>query len=360
MGPAKPALIFSIASLLLGTGCDTGIRTDQLSDTPALHVEQVLVATSLDNGVLQYAPLAADGSTKVISTTSFKLQLDRLLLPITATRQALCVQPKLGPVHGLGDCQLGVFLEPTYDPALREVVFRQRPDLPPLLNATAYQLTAYVALEDTASGLRTFDGVPLGAPVSFEFTVAPDPGGVIPPYETLPQGDHFCGAPDPSCSGDQCARPVAAVLGAAGCSTNLCHGGSAAAEDLNMSTPTDLLAGAIGHVAHETETGEHANEPEQTPSRFGRAMPILAPQVPGNSYLVYKLLANKSTPLVRPFAPDPSDPNGDPPEVRRLRNTVIVGMPMPPLEAPAAALRPGEIEWISEWLMQGAPVGACK
>ena len=81
-----------------------------------------------------------------------------------------------------------------------------------------------------------------------------------------------------------------------------------------------------------------------------RAMPILDPTFPGNSYLLYKLLASHDTPLENP--PDPV-------EVDRLRRSLVVGMPMPPSTAQGAFLRAGEAEWISVWLAQGAPTPVC-
>jgi hypothetical protein len=77
--------------------------------------------------------------------------------------------------------------------------------------------------------------------------------------------------------------------------------------------------------------------------------------------LVYKVLANPHTALVIGF-PNPAGLD-EAPEITRLRNAVVVGMPMPPDNGTAAlrgasANRPdmGEAEWLSEWLLQGAPV----
>jgi hypothetical protein len=353
--PAEPAQRFTrkLAAIAVAAaslaGCDAGSPTYQLPDGPPLHVERVLVATSVADGVPQYEPLAADGSTKVLSTTSFRVQVDRPILPITATRQALCVQPLLGLVVGLNDCRAGVFLSPTYDPVRREIVFRLRDDVAPLAAGTKYQLSAYVAIADDDPGLRTIEGVGLEKPVQIELGVADDPGGVVPPRDPGPTGDHFCAPPDPACTGDGCARGVASILG--GCAFKGCHGATDSAMGLDMSSAASLLATAIGRTAHETQTGEHARDLDQSPPRFGRAMPILDPKVAGNSYLVYKLLANPATPLERPL---------DPADITRLQSEVVVGAPMPPDNAPLAGLRAGEAEWIAEWLMQGAPVATCK
>lgn len=311
-----------------------------------------------DGASLVFAPVdVAGGSTKVVSTTSFKLQFDRLLLPSSATRQAVCLESVLTNVVNASGCTAGLVLAPSYDPVRREVTYRQVPGNPRMIPGARYQLSVYTAIADTDSGIRSFDGVPLEVPASVEVGVLDDPPGVVPPYEPLPTGDHFCTAPDPLCTGT-CARSVSTMLG--GCAYAGCHAGNPtmAAEGLELGSPATLLATAIGHTAHETETGEPAAE---SSLRFGRAMPVLDVAVPGNSYLIYKLLARHGLPLSLPFPPDPSgDPTVDPPEVVRLRNSVVVGMPMPPDDASSLTpLRAGEPEWLSAWLLQGAPLPAC-
>jgi hypothetical protein len=432
-------VVTAIAAVAIVAGCDAGSRASQPLDTPPAHVLQVLGATKLEaDGSLHYDVLDLAGSSSVVGTTSFKLQFDRLLLPSTANRQAVCLQPKLGNVVSPKDCSAGIFLELSYDPVRREVTARQPPQDPPLAAATRYELTAYAAVADTDTGFRTFDGVGLEARAQYEFGVVASPGGVCggvlctangaactsaseccnkacvgglcggacsaggatcsapkdccsltctngtcatcklagmacgtatdccggsactPPYDILSTADHFCGQPVPSCSGSSCARPVSILLG--GCAYGSCHlqlPEAGAAEGMDLGSVASLLATAVGHPSHETQTGESARDPDQSGLRFGRAMPILDPGVPGASYLVYKLLANRTTPLTLPFPPDPSgDPTVDPPEVARLRKTLVVGMPMPPITAAGAAPLPGEAEWLSEWLLQGAPMPA--
>jgi hypothetical protein len=296
-----------------------------------------------------YEPLAANGTTQVLTTTPFKIRFDRLLLPSTATRQAICLQPLLKKVIAPQDCTAGVFLEPSYDPVRHEVVFRQNPATPPLAAGIAYTLTAYVAIDAGSGGFRSIEGTGLPELRRFDLGVRPD-GDQPPPFDTGPVGDHYCAGPDPGCTGGACARSVSGIFG--GCGVSTCHGGPQPAEGLDLSSAAGIAA-AIGRAAHETQTGEHARDPDESPPRFGRAMPTLDPRVPGNSYLVYKLLANRRTPLEVPF---PGPAGEEPPEVRRIRSTVIAGMPMPPSNAPAAVLRDGEAEWIAEWIQQGAPI----
>ena len=222
--------------------------------------------------------------------------------------------------------------------------------------------------------MRSFDGIPLQAPVHVEFDILPDPDGVLPPYDPVPSGDHFCTAPDPTCTdGLTCARSVSVMLG--GCALSGCHyqsptaqpfdSDAGAAEGMQLGTPALILATAVSQTAHETETGEAALTPEADDPRFGRAMPILAPTVPGDSYLIYKLLAHPGVILQNPFPPDPTSASAVAPEIVRLQDELVVGMPMPPSTVPLAMPRggtngnPGEMEWLSDWVLEGAPVMTC-
>ena len=148
----------------------------------------------------------------------------------------------------------------------------------------------------------------------------------------------------------RCTRPVAQIF--QGCNGGSgCHITQPTAMGLDLSSPDRLQATAIGHVAHETMTGEQAAQADENPPRFGRAMPLLDPQAPGNSYLLYKLLASGNDHLDSPA----SDA-----EIGRLRASVVVGMPMPPADQPGAFLRTGEVELISRWLELGAATPVCK
>ncbi|MFT3771934.1 MAG: hypothetical protein QM820_41540 [Minicystis sp.] len=342
-GPGKPALIV-LSGLLLGlllAACDAGSAAEQPLDAPPVHIVEVLAATRTSaDGKLVYEPLAADGSTAVLPTTAFKIRFDRLLLPVSASRQAICLQPLLKQVLGPSDCSAGLFLEPSYDPVRREVVYRQLPTGAGLTPGIAYALTAYFPEEGTPFGFRSFEGTPLATITRFELGVRDDGGA---PFDLLPDIDRYCTAPDPACAGDGCARSVAGILGASGCGAASCHGGAAAAEGLDMRSPQGLLDTAIGRSAHGTQTGEDGRDPDETPLRFARAMPVVDPRAPGNSYLVYKLLANTHTPLEVPFT---GEPGAVPAEVARVQRSIITGMPMPPSTAYEASLRPGEAEWI--------------
>jgi hypothetical protein len=357
--------------LSLLPGCDLGSRDNTLLDAPPVNILDLQAVTHVVGGVPAYESVSPDGSTQVYGTTAFKITFDRFLAPISVSRQALCVRPSFGNVGGPADCTGGVVFAPSYDPVRREAMFRLDPAQAPLSHDDIYTLTAYVGLTPDAGGFRSFEGTPITSRFTREFRVRPGAGAPDP----VPTDDHFCTSARPTCASDcaldcqtmhpgdptctstckaSCPRSVSQAF--AGCALGNCHAGASAdgtnlpAEGLDLSSVAALLATAIGHTAHETQTGEHAEDPDENPPRFGRAMPILDPNFPGNSYLLYKLLASHDTPLV-----DPPDPV----ELGRLRRSVVVGMPMPPSTAPSAFLRPGEAEWISAWLGQGAPTPPC-
>jgi hypothetical protein len=304
-----------------------------------------------------------------------------------------------------------LFLEPTYDPTRREVTYRQSETGPRLQAGQTYQLTVLPPPQETVlagGGFRAFDGAPLEAPVSFQFrTVAMDPAMAV--LEKPVAGDLFCRAEtcekdcaastqvkscvtacpsctaacmcDPaapectnncpmdnaecrkacneclncepacqtSCLAEKCPLNVLGSLSA--CVFGGCHLSNpqiGAAMGLDLSTPDAIAMTAINQVANQTMQGENADEPDRSPLRFGRAMPIIDPLNPGNSYLLYKLAVGMSA--TGDAAPTPE-------EIARLRGSVVVGMPMPP--KPGVPIRPIDMSAIADWIAQGAPIPAC-
>ena len=145
------------------------------------------------------------------------------------------------------------------------------------------------------------------------------------------------------------------------CATNGCHTSVGpedhgvvlgAAEGLDFSSTARLQATAVSHVAHETQTGEHAGTIEVSPSLFGRAMPIVDPTRPGNSYALYKLLASVDNGAPGATAALEQQRLA---EIARLRAAIIVGMPMPPANGQMTQLKQAQLEQISDWIAQGAP-----
>ena len=83
---------------------------------------------------------------------------------------------------------------------------------------------------------------------------------------------------------------------------------------------------AIGETSHFSQQGEGADIPDNSPIRFGRAMPIIDPSNPGNSYLMYKLIINTNNQpnISGPFPLDPMLVS----EIGRLRDSVVVPTPL--------------------------------
>jgi hypothetical protein len=327
-------------------------------------VTQILAATSISATspyTVEYTPIDLGGSSSVTSTTAFIVQTDRLLLPESANRQSVCLQPLLDNVNSPAGCALGIYLAPAYDPIRREVTLRLTPDAAPLMPQTRYALTLYASLNPGDPGLLSFDGIGLSAPFQVEVGVLDNPPDALPPWNLPAGGDHFCSAPAPGSGSPATTRSVQQIL-LLGCGYNSCHGPDHAAEGLQLDSPEHLVGTAIGHVAHETLTGE-IDVPQAAALRFGQSMALIDPGEPGSSYLLYKLLARRDLALEVPFAPA-ADPTADPPEVARLRNELVVGLPMAPDSPPPNAtavtpLQPGDAEWLSEWILEGAKTPAC-
>ena len=287
----------------------------------------------------------------MVAKTSVRLVFDRFLLPTTTFRQSVCLRSGRGLVEAIEDCSKGVALEPAYDPVLRQITYRLPATSLGLVSGARYTISVFPPPGEVSSaGIRAFDGAPLSAASSRDFTVR----DTEPPDEPA--------EPPPA---DLCYDVTHGVFQSK-CATKGCHTGKGAedhglvlgaAEGLDLSTNAMLRATALSRVAHETQTGEHADVVEDSPSRFGRAMPILDPRRPGNSYLLYKLLANA----------DNGDPGADSDkerqrieEITRLRAAVVVGMPMPPQDGAGVQVDQPHLEKLSAWILQGAPTATCK
>jgi hypothetical protein len=284
----------------------------------------------------------------VVAKTSVRLTFDRLLLPTETFRQSVCLRSGVDPIKANKDCANGVFLEPSYDPVRRQITYRQPAVSVGLSPNTHYTVSVFPPPADgSTNGIAAFDGAPLELATSRTFLTREakaEPAGMV--IDTPPKID-FCGDLFPHLLRDTC-------------STNGCHTTTGkedhglvlgAAEGLDFSTPARILATAVSHAAHETATGEHGSTPETSPSLFGRAMPILDPTRPGNSYALYKLLANVnngakgSTPTLEQKRLV---------DLERLRAVVVVGMPMPPSDG-RKQLAQADLEQLSDWIAQGAP-----
>ncbi|KYF55114.1 hypothetical protein BE08_20780 [Sorangium cellulosum] len=368
-------------------GCDAGEASYQPIDGPPVQLVEARATTSLDQN---YQPvrtaLDPSGATPVLSTASIVLKFDRFLLPRSIGGAALadfvCLSGDLATqVRTPADCVNPVPLAATYNPVQREVILRQVEGMPGLVPGSRYALTVLGPADgDAASGVRAFDGAPLRDNVRLEFVVAQTNPPQATPEFRMPGGDFYCqrdlecvteNCPDDPLCGT-CVKGAAYVLvTCVGCHLD---GNAAAGLNLNVGPPlfnnaAPLLETAIGHAAHQTQVGEHAHVAEQTPERFGRAMPLIDPYNPGNSYLLYKIIVGES-------AIDPSltgeAAEKHRAEVERLRAAFVTGMPMPPPESgpvfrffPETADDPtltpyvDGMDILSAWILAGAVPRDC-
>lgn len=356
-GGATAASVFALGFAL--AGCDRGHPDADLDAPPVTLIKaQVGFGIGGDPDSSSYKDLDENAPlSEVVPTSSIRLRFDRFLLPAETFRQSICVQsdPDMKPVKSYKDCTSPIYFETVYDPVFRSIVYRQTTDegQKHMDGGTTYQITVFPFKNGATGGIQAFDGASLDRTYTFRFTTAESsPDDVV---DVIPTQDLFCAS-------------VKDFLG--GCASTNCHLNNTdsktnkvpgdAAEGLDMSNSVRITATAIGHTAHGTQTGEHADDGDRSSPRFGKAMPIIDPGFPGNSYILYKLLSNP--PILALLADPPSDA-----EVARIRAGIVVGTPMPPGNKPPSFTLSGAIpgadatykkslESLSTWIIQGAPV----
>lgn len=348
------------------TSCDVGQRENEPLNAPSVHLLSVELFGLDANGqpatltLTPSAPVLPDTS-QALTTTSLRLTFDRFLLPGDAIRQSICLQPTGEPVTTAQDCKLGVFLEPSYDPVRHSVTYRLT-ESTKLVADTRYWLTVISPNTEAAQGIRAFDGAPLEANVTLQFTTAlmdPSPDPVDP---ALSDAQRQAVSEELFCKASAC---VAACGADANCATICpvanslpftCGGCHSAIENGNAAMGLDLSAGnrieaIISTVAHQTQTGEQADEPDLKPRRLGRAMPQIDPGNAGNSYLLYKILITQN------YAATDAGKTLAAGELERLRESVVVGLPMPPSSSYLYPLT--SLDALSGWIVNGAQTPAC-
>lgn len=343
--------------------CDAGDPERQVVDAPPVRLLSV-TATGLDEaGGPARVAIAADGSSAVRVTTSFVLTFDRYLDPRSAIRQSVCLRSSTVAPDDPLTCEGGIFLRPSYDPVLRELTFFQQDDQPRLAPETLYRLTIFSPLTAGAFGVQAFDGAPLSETTTLSFSTSA--AGATGTVEQLRPPAGYCGAsqcelfclsvahPDELEDCElSCTKGVRAIFRTCGPNNSGCHGDGIEGSPLglDLTAPEFLAATALGEVAHQKQTGENADEPAQGSARFGHAMPIIDPGNAGNSYLIYKLLADDTLAARLPGLL--------PGETERLRRSLVVGLPMPiPTHKGDTAkelLRVDEAVVISKWIADGA------
>ncbi len=344
----------------LAAACDVG-GPDASPAGPALNVVAIDVsvedpATPPPAGVPRSrtrVPVAFDGSTKPLPTTAIHVRVDRFLDPGTANRQAICLQSSTAVVRTLEECTAGLLLKPTYDPIRRTVSYYL--DGAALAPSTFYRVTLLPADEETGDfGLRAFDGAAMSGIFALEFTT--DAAAEGEAVEAPPVGPLYCGTPEclAACEGEpscriKCSLRETALLD---CSSGGCHavvkGQGRAAMGLDLSDPGGIAQTAIAHVAHQTQRGPGAAQADVSSIAFGRAMPIIQPGDPGRSYMLYKIAASAGF-----------DPTGDlaEGEKTRLRDALVVGMPMPPATYDVPPIE--QLDHLVKWIAGGADIADC-
>jgi len=334
-------------------------------DGPAVHLVSVELFGLDANGqpaTLSLTPSAPvlPSTSHALSTTSLTLTFDRFLLPGDAIRQSICLQPSADPVATAADCKIGVFLEPSYDPVWHRVTYRL-PTATKLVADTKYWLTVLRPNTDAATGIRAFDGAPLEANITLQFDTTlmdPSPTPVDPALldaeKQAVSEELFCKAnactaacADPACA-SLCAVAKSLPATCGGCHSPIEYGGTAMGLDLSGG---NRIAAIIGTVAHQTQTGEQADEPDLKPRRLGRAMPHVDPGNAGNSYLLYKIL------ITDEYATSAAGKSLAAGEIDRLRASVVVGLPMPPSAIYSYPLT--SLESLSAWIVSGARTPVC-
>jgi hypothetical protein len=392
-------------SFLLLSGCDVAEPEETASsrgfDRPPLHVLVVEATSDYDPRPVR-VPLSEGTVTDGVTiSTSIVLHFDRFLLPQKVIRQTICIRAGTDPVASAAECTDpgGLFLEPEYNPVTRSATFRLEP-AERLAPDTLYRITVFAPPTADVAGFFAFDGAALERPYVFDFRTQPAGGAeqdevaptsaaycaAIACFAACAAGDTACReACRPSCIEDTCSGDgdLFNEILATGdrlltsCAFGQCHAPSIAdpafiAMGLDLSSGASVLATAIGKTSHLSQTGEASTQGDLGPVRFGRAMPIVEPGNPGNSFLLYKLLIN---PLNYPRPGGARDVAGFQREIDRLRKSAIPGLPMPAQigSAPAEGIFPasfdpdGSINYrhaqlIHAWIAAGAivdPAGQC-
>ncbi|MBW2529641.1 MAG: hypothetical protein JRI23_36025 [Deltaproteobacteria bacterium] len=399
--PSRAELLLlreAVLVLVLGLGgCDLESPPAEPLVTPQLVEVQVTIG--YDEGAPIRTRLDESRRPSSVSrATTIVLRFDRFLHPASVLRQAICLRPSTEPVDTLDDCARPgqPFLQPRYLPAQRQVVYQ----LPPgerLSPDTLYRLTLFPPTEDSDFGFRAFDGAPLRRHYRFDLVTASEDAAAI--EEPQPTPSRYCDALrcagqcrddpslrddpvaqrgciadrcdclDPDCTADGDLTDPSEGIFATSCAFGGCHAGgdaatgipwgtAGAAMGLDLGAPDAIAATAIGKAAHQAQTGERAAVAEVNGVPFGRAMPIVAPSNPGNSYLLYKLIARRHNHGQQPDGPLDA-------ELERLRASVVTGQPMPPDDAllGSASDPDGRRAWerlllFEAWIAHGA-VTAC-
>ncbi len=267
-----------------------------------------------------------------------------------------------------------------YDPVARSVTLRTMlAPLPACQNFRVYLLTP--AEGQGIGGLQAIDGATLDpkTPQFLEFPVSGtcatgggdggggDGGGAEAGSADASVEAGAAPGSQPFPTIDFCATVLPIFHSA--CSNEACHGGSLPAAGLRLDTPQAVLDTAINRVSIESNQGSRsAAEPPST--LFGLDMPIVdstgSEGSAADSWLVYKLML-ATPPSSSPSVDFHTQPWTDLSSSERATlGNYVTGSEMPfpwmPGSASGTVLGPlslDQIEQISFWIQEGAPVPPC-
>jgi len=331
-----------LAAALLACACDVGSQDNEPGHGPALHI---VASYPADGQGLQ----AADGSPSCATPTPdcavpvnapIELRFDRFLLPTSGIPLGLRLYSGDPKTNGVG-------LSGSYDVLERVAVFRHVAPLQPNALYTAEVLPA----QDSNQGFWAFDGAPLevagSVPFRFSFKTGSDAEVVVPPLPSV----------------DTCVTIAPAFASCSG----MCHTRPAPPMGLDLSDQYGFYYSAVARSAHEAQTGNDALTTLSSAARFGVEMPIIDPNSPATSYLIYKLLAKADNFVLAPdetcnsgFHAPVSDgacqsPSAD--EQVRLREWFVRGEAMPknpPNGVASAHVDHATLQRITSWIAAGA------
>jgi hypothetical protein len=237
------------AAVAIGA-CDAGKQADQQTKGPPIRIKEVSVGPN--------RTLPADGEIQIA--------LDRYLLPQSITRQSVFV------VTAGGEPADPALLT-RYDPMSRTISVRGSKDVW-LTPGQPYKLVFSLPPNDDVDdrGLRAIDRAALdpNQPLEIAFFASDATG------EKNEKNVDFCGD----------VLPILSMK----CVAGTCHAsGGGAAAALILDNFTGVRETAIQRVANGANTNARAGQPDDPHRVFGVGMPLIDPDEPGNSWLLYKI-----------------------------------------------------------------------
>ncbi len=305
-------------------------------------------ATGTDAGVACDSPTP---DCAVPTDAPIELRFDRFLLPNAGLVSGVTLYTGDPKANAIG-------ISAQYDLIERVVILQHDAPLHP---NTLYTVEVQ-SPQPAGRGFLAFDGAPLESgpvPLRFSFTTGSGPAA---PVAQVPAQNDDCQT--------IAAGPLSACIG--------CHKNPPAQPPTNVAdyvnayppmglslTDWGLRYTAIGHVAHEAETGNTAlGTGTQSSPRFGAEMALIQPGSPENSYLLYKLLRKPENYALDPgeacpvaFHPPVLDGGCVPPdsaELDRLGEWFVLGDPMPLDVGAPASLSRDQLERVATWTQSGA------